>query len=205
MVNKLLVALSLFIGCNAQALTLFNKDTGYKVETSRVAHISGVIDVPALLAFEHEMANIIHKRGPLVIVIDSPGGRVDIDHFFVKMVEELKANGTKVICVVPRAAHSMAFNILNHCSVRLGGPQALFVVHKIAIGSLCDPGIRLTAKALREMADELDKSDVEFSAYNARAMHLTLDEYNTYSDRQEPWFSGDLYLQHYLNEIVTIK
>jgi ATP-dependent protease ClpP protease subunit len=108
-----------------------------------------------------------------------------------------------MICVAEENAHSMAFNILTACDVRLATDDAHFIVHKIAISGF-SPDVRITAKLLKSIADDLEHMDEPFRQSNSKAMHMSLEDYDRFADEQHCWSAPLLYLTGYLNGIATI-
>lgn len=170
--------------------------------TLKVAHVTGEINPFTDFSFELEMAATHAFKGPRVILIDSPGGQVDSGNAMIKTLEREKAEGTQVICVVTHQASSMAFNLLTHCDKRYASPKSFMMVHKIALGQAGDGSRRLTAKYLREMARDLDVMDEPFRRANAKAMHLSLKEYDFFADYETIWTAKKLLDIHYLDGIV---
>lgn len=170
--------------------------------TAKIAHIVGEINRESALAFEFEMMNTASLPGDRVILIDSPGGYVDYGNEMLAAIEAEQARGVRVVCVVVSDASSMAFDILTHCNVRLATPTARMVVHKIAMGGF-PTDVRMTAQHLREYADDLDRQEESFRRANAKAMHLSLKDYDYYADRETSWSSKDLLARGYLAGIVT--
>jgi ATP-dependent protease ClpP protease subunit len=134
------------------------------------------------------------------VIIESGGGSVDSGY---RIIKTLEAEHVPLVCVVLHAAHSMAFNILSHCTVRLATEDATFVVHKVAKGGIPD-GVRLTALNARRLADELEKVDEPLSEYNARAMHLNMKDYSKFADAERRWTAQELLSMHYLDGYATL-
>ncbi len=210
MVNKkwfLLLGALLALKCSisrGDAIHVVSKEAGIDITTTKIAHLTDVVDFLSKQVFDQEVASTISIAGPRVVIIDSPGGRVDAGNDMIETMELVRARGVKYICVTNHNAHSMAFNFLTHCDVRLATADSQFVVHKIAYGGI-EPGTRLTAKALKELADQLEEMDEVFRQLNSKVMHLTLKQYDTYADAQRMWSAATLYFTGYLHGIATIE
>lgn len=172
------------------------------VANPKVAHILGPIGRDTEYSFEMEMLQTGDLPGDRLIVIDSPGGEVGAGNQILDAIEREQVKGTRVTCVVIGNASSMAFNILTHCDVRLATATARMVVHKVAIYGTPD-GMRLTSTELRNIADDLDRTDAPFRRDNARAMHLSLADYDLFADKETCWSARTLLEIGYLNGIVA--
>lgn len=201
-IRVIVAAAALLVGSTGYCGHLTSSDKSLDLDTKKVVVIDTDIDEAASVKFLLQMAITSVLPGPRIIVIDSDGGSVPAGQTMIDIMEAEKAIGVKMVCVVTERAHSMAFNILTHCDVRLASPKSKFVVHKMAIRELIPPyGTRLTAKELRKIADDMDKSEIPYRRDNAQAMHLSFKQYDVYTDSETMW-SGKIlkrmgYLQGY--------
>jgi ATP-dependent protease ClpP protease subunit len=166
------------------------------LETKKVARIYGPITPESFDVFEKDMLSTASIPGDRIILINSPGGYIETGERMLKLMRMEKASGTRVVCFVTGSASSMAFNFLTHCDVRLMSPNKMSVVHKVARTILPS---RYTAKTLRIMADEIDKDDEPYRQANAKAMNLTLAQYDTFADLETYWKSETLLNMGYLH------
>lgn len=173
---------------------------GVDLKTDKVVHIAGVITVDSMIQFGAEMIQVAELPGPLVIVINSVGGRVDAGAGMLRMMYMAHTTGVKLVCVVPGVAASMAFNIMSFCDERYAVQDAQMVVHKVE--SRLDPTIRSTAKNLRKWADQIDIVDEPWRQANTKAMHLTITQYDRYADVETIFTAAQLKRLGYLNAIV---
>lgn len=171
----------------------------------KVAHIEHPIDGAQYEMFDKEMADTADLPGARIILIDSPGGDVYIGDMMVRLMKAEQARGVKEICVVEKGAHSMAFNFLTNCDVRLAIKGAFSVVHKVAAGGIDELGGRHTAQWFRHQADILEKLDEPYRQANARAMGLSLEDYDLYADEETPWSATTLVLMGYFQGFAVIK
>ncbi len=200
---KYLILLMLLVSQTASALHLTNKDAQLDVTTEKLTQIVGPINDDMVMQVYLQNERTSWMPGPRIILIDSGGGSVSSGQKLIEMLEAEKAQGILQVCVVTGQASSMAFNLLTHCDVRLAVRDAYMVVHKIFI--MGDPGIKMTAKNLRRLADELDRGDEPFRQANCKAMHITLSEYDRKADVDTAWSSEILFRLHYLNGIVKLQ
>lgn len=202
---KRLVAglLAFLLPLQSFAMTIHG-DLGQRIIPNRVVTIVGVIDEAMTASVSIQLRNSRGQKGPIVVDIESPGGSVDQGRKIISMLEHERAiSHAKLVCVVEHAAHSMAFAILTHCDVRLATKDSTMVVHKVALGG--DPGVRMSAKNLRRLADEMDKDDEAMIEENRAAMHLSRKDYDKYADVERQWTAKELLAMHYLDGIVTVS
>lgn len=197
----LLILLALW-SSNAQAIHVKAARVGLDFTTNKVVTVYGMVDDAMVDKYEADTKATTRLPGPRVVLIDSPGGYVASGSVLIQMMEQEKAAGIKQVCIVLHSASSMAFNLLTHCDVRLSVANAQMVVHKIETGWTND---RHTARNLRIMADEMDREDEPFRQANAKAMHLTLRQYDRYADAETDWNPQQLLKMHYLDAIIEIK
>lgn len=173
------------------------------ITTNKVIHLGDVVIGPKLDATVKEALDTGPLSGDRAIVINSNGGSVDLGATFIKaMAEEKIEGGGRIVCVVTGMAHSMAFNILTFCDVRLATKGSKMLVHKVRA---LVPRVLLTAAELRTIADGIDKTDAPYRKANAAAMHLTLKEYDTAADSERVWTAEELLKLKYIQDIVTVQ
>lgn len=200
----LLIALGILISNPAHSIMVKSLSGKFDITTERVAHITGSIETGAAKAFKKEMIETI-RAGDRVVLIDSGGGLVNEGNEMIALLNTERKEGTRIVCIVVKAAHSMAFNLLTTCDVRLATRKAFCLVHKIerqAVHQQFDG--RLTAKRLREIAKQLDISDEGFRQANSKLMGLSLEDYDMFADNETSWTADNLYKRHYLNDIADI-
>lgn len=175
----------------ANAEYVYAPDAGIDFTTNKVSNIIGVIDYSMLYRFYLEEQMTANLPGDRLIIISSPGGSMEIGNNMLSLIDQEKANGTRIICAVVGGASSMAFNILTHCDVRISSPDATFIVHPAEISEL--PGSeRHTAHNLRKVAKMLETYDAPFRFDNAKAMGLSLSKYDTYANAETEWQASKL-------------
>lgn len=197
--TKLLIALMFFVySANALGATVVCEEKNLTITTRKVAHLEGDIRPALAVTFASEMKATENIPGPRIIIIDSPGGSTRAGDQIIRLIEMEKKAGVKQVCIVLSGASSMAFNILTHCDIRLAYADAMMVVHKIAYYSLEGVVPRLTAYELRKVADELDRSDESYRQANAKAMGLSLKDYDRAADKDTAWSAETLINRNYL-------
>ncbi len=123
----------------------------------------------------------------------------------IEIMELEKLHKVRQVCVVTGSAHSMAFNILSHCDVRLSVPGTHMIVHQIAIsGTINCQRVRCTSTFLKDLAESLDKDDEDFRLLNSKAMGLTLKEYDFYAGKEHSWVPRELIKRKYLHGIAIV-
>lgn len=201
---KFFVVVGLLLTSICQAVHIQSKPAHIDIRTDKVSAIFGMIDDSLEADYAAQVAATISIKGPRVILINSPGGVVSSGAKIIDLMLIEKIHGTKMICVVGSMAHSMAFNILTFCDVRLSLPISRMVVHNIAVGGL-DPSNRGTAKNLRQIADDMEKVEQPYRLANAKAMHLSLPDYDLFAENETCWTAAKLYLMGYLDGIATYE
>lgn len=207
---KLLMSLALMLYVQyAYGATWNVQSKEYSIETDKIAHIEGYIDLSTQVKFKVDMIETKNLPGARLIIIDSPGGEVDIGLDIMKTMEDEKKLGVKEVCLVIGQASSMAFNFLTHCDVRLAVKGSSFLVHKVETVSIDMSfhmnGMRKTAHNLRIEAARLDALDEQFRVANAQAMGMDLPDYDFCANKETVWHTGMLHVRKYLTGVAIVK
>lgn len=173
-------------------------------EYKKVSYIEGAINDKLLKSFEAQYNRNSVSTGDRLILINSGGGKVDAGIGMLNLIEADKKKGTKIVCIVTHAAHSMAFNILTHCDKRYAFKKSFCLVHKIEM-STCGSKMRHTAKYYKNVSRYLDVYDEQFRSANAKAMGLTLDDYDWFADSEAIWSANSLINMGYLEGYAVVK
>jgi ATP-dependent protease ClpP protease subunit len=172
----------------------------------KVSHIEREFDTTLYYQFDKEMSDTLTLPGARIILINSPGGSIEVGKMMLKLLKAEQSRGVKEICVVEHAAHSMAFNFLSFCDVRLAVKGSFSVVHKVAIdGGIDDLPGRHTAAWFRKVADDMDQMDEEYRQKNSKVMHMSLKDYDMFADNETPWSATTLLLMGYFQGFAVIK
>lgn len=185
-----------------QGETIHIKSEGVDITTAKVARMEGMVDSTMERKFIGALFAHRNDDGPQIILINSRGGRVDSGKRMIEAMAAFKTSPT--VCVVEGDAMSMAFNFLSFCDVRLATKGSLLLAHKMAIGGMLPMDVRVTAKFLRQVADDMDKEEDQFRLQNAKAMGLSLPQYDVISDQEVMWEADSLVRGGYLQGIVTV-
>lgn len=175
------------------------------LNTAKVASIYGSISGDVADNFALQYLLTADFPGDRVIVIDSPGGLAAEGSAMIKTMEAEQSRGVHQICVVLRQASSMAFNFLTRCDLRLALPKAKLLMHKIAAGAVECAAYRCTSRHLREQAIRLEKLDEPFRRANARALGMSLKDYDLFCDNEHTWSAETLLKRGYLHGIASVN
>lgn len=207
MINKYLAFLAallfaLLIPTRALAVHVKADAIGLDLTTLKVASIEKEIMPNLAEDFAKQVFDTLKLPGDRVIVINSNGGSVDEGEKILHTIQAERAGGTRIVCIVTHEAHSMAFNILTQCDVRLAVAKSIMLVHKIRRISPCEG---CTAKLLRQWANDLDKSDEPYRQANRKAMGLSLEDYDLLADNETIWTAKTLLTRKYLHALATYE
>jgi ATP-dependent protease ClpP protease subunit len=100
-----------------------------KLDQSRLLTLSGIVDSRVFLLANRLVELAESGRGPIDIVISSPGGSVSHGLFLVQAIQAVKAKGVVVRCHVPTLAASMAYVVFTQCTERYALPYAQLLFH----------------------------------------------------------------------------
>lgn len=189
----------------ATAVRVVSPEVKVNINTDKVARIQGPIRYMSVGPFAMDLIQTAATPGDRIIVIDSIGGDVIAGQRIIKLMSVEQQAGTKMICVVTGNAISMAFNILTHCDVRLAAAKAKFMAHVVAAGQLTCENPRCTPERLRQIATELQDVDEPFRQANAKALGLTVKEYDVYASQEHTWTVDALLKRKYLHGVALIS
>lgn len=209
MFKRLLATIAIVLGVLAPspawAIHVISPEANIDLNTSKVTVLEGEITFKSVLAFARQVDATYQEPGDRVILINSPGGSVVAGQALIRIMEAEKLRGIKEICVVDTNAHSMAFNFLTHCDVRLAVQGSQMLMHKVAFEAIDCYSTRCTAKQLEEYAKDLEKADEPFRRDNAAALGISLSKYDKLADAQHMWTVQELLKLHYLQGIAVIQ
>ncbi len=197
----LLVALCLFLSQSAYATHIVSKAAHIDITTDKAVTLKGAITFTSARKLVKEMLSTLGNKGQRVVILNSPGGMVEAGKIIIEAIRAEQQIGP-VVCIADKEASSMAFNIISYCDVRLATAKTHSVVHKIRVAF--PPGVMLTSRRLREVADALDKSDEPFRRNNARRMHISLADYDLFADKETAWRVETLVAKGYYAGVCTI-
>lgn len=200
-ISLLFIAMSI---STAYAERVLSNVADIDLDTKKVIHINGSIDRTVVRSVATEGMNTQAIPGDRLVIISSRGGEVSAGKVILSMLLNEKKDhpGMRLICVADQEVDSMAFNILSFCDVRLATEETKFVAHKVR--DYYKGEIILTAKEMREKADEMDRLDEPYRQQNAKAMHLKLKDYDKYADDEKEWSVDELVKLKYLSGIAIL-
>lgn len=187
---------------NSNPVHVVSKEAHIDLTTKKIVHILGEVTERSMIAALAEEAATENLPGDRLVLIKSPGGDVMAGQKLIDGLTLEHNHGIRIVCVAMDMAHSMAFNTLSFCDIRLATKGTTMVVHKVAIGGL---DVRGTARNLRKVADELDKVDEPYAVQNSKMMRLERKIYDLYADLETEWTANILYSIGYLNGFAEIK
>jgi ATP-dependent protease ClpP protease subunit len=205
-VNSVILAtLFAFLPLTATPVHVISKQAHINLTTTKVAALIGDVDPSNAQKFEAEMALTADVPGDRLILINSNGGLVFSGEKMIKLMQAEQLRGIRQVCVVIHSAHSMAFNLLTHCDVRLALPKSNLLMHKIAEAGVIDcMSQRCTEIRLREIATEMRNVDEPYRQANSKALHMSLKDYDLFADEEHIWTTEALLKRKYLHGLAEI-
>lgn len=194
------LAIIFYHSSEASAFDLKVPTLGINLNTDKVTEVTTEIGADEYKKYSASVMKTLFVPGPRVVILNSPGGRIDIGNQIIALMELEKSLGTQQICIVNQYAHSMAFNILSHCDVRIAQPKAKMIFHKARIFAF---GMA-TAKDLRRVAKILDAADKPIAEFNRKVLGMSSKQYDKFSDAEFVWSSEDFLARGYIHAIVNI-
>lgn len=190
-------------GYKPRAFHVYSKQAGINLKTKKVSLLYGSINKMSRKIFELSALETTRYPGDRLILIDSTGGETAEGDEIVKLMEAERSHGTRIVCLVTGKAHSMAFNILTHCDVRLALEKARLCFHRIYYEAITATEFKnLTAKRLREIADDLDRGDQPYETANRTALKMSAQDYKMFADQDHIWRPGALIKRGYLHGLA---
>lgn len=151
-----LLGLLAALGFGAGAVKAYNTNEPH-LNPNRTVVVAGEIGPqtnPAVL----QLGVLSRSRGTVTVLIDSYGGRVPDGLKLIAQVENNKAAGNSVECVILNDSASMASWLFLHCSKRYMVPMAKLLFHQArtgVVGVYTEDGLRSVADKLREIDAQL--------------------------------------------------
>jgi ATP-dependent protease ClpP protease subunit len=167
--------------------SLYGKAKSVTVNLDSAVIISGPIFPESMKNRIKELIDL--QKNPEVqsvdIVLNSPGGEVYSTLMFISVMEQIKASGKEVRCVVLNGAASAAFQILSHCSQRVSMEHSFLLWHPVRIGlgfgasltpteavSLANHLVYLEDILIKDLRQTLKVSDEDFwKHYTLETLH----------------------------------
>jgi ATP-dependent protease ClpP protease subunit len=147
-------------------------------------HLTGPISDQMAAAFEQALAGATeHAAVAVLIVIDSPGGEVDAGR---RISRDIENSPVPVTCVVDGEADSMAFYVLQSCSVRAMTARSVLMTHEVV--QLIVGPVLFTAEELENLvAATRAESEALFHHCSSR-LRVSPAEYKRRTRRGRRWW-----------------
>lgn len=128
-----------------------------------------------LNAFEQVVST---KPEVIILEINSPGGGTEAGFKMMKVIED---SPIPVVCVVDEHAYSMAFRILQSCTLRFMTRRAQIMTHDTYFESVSGPATRTS---LRLLLKQLDNDHLAETEHYCRRLKVSLKECREKSERE---------------------
>lgn len=146
----------------------------------------GVIDAPHVIdtILGIELAAAVGAPS-VTVIIDSPGGFVNVGYVVIGTMQRARAQGTRVDCRVEGMAASMAAIVLEAgCSTRTMSRSSSLMFHEIYVGKVNGPQ---TIYTLRTTANGLEDDNRRSAVMIAWRMGMTAGEYLRWIAGRDRW------------------
>lgn len=140
-----IIMLGLSLGASAQ--------TFKPRDPTRTLSLIGAVDMSMLshATFVDQLSK--HSAEPIYMLINSPGGSLNVGMTFVDAMRAAKSRGVEFHCAVQIMAASMAFVILNECQHRYAVANARLLFHPVSL--------RSASRAVQELLVNLKHTQTE--------------------------------------------
>ena len=163
-----------------------------KIKPPNIINLSGIINNDSA----SDLVVQIHKmNGPVIIIIDSPGGSVFAG---LEIIKAIKHYPEPVMCVVDGIAASMAAVILESCDGRAATIYSVVMLH----GGSTQLDERVNEHELKEATQVLDVVNRAMAEIVAPRLGMTVDEYLALTEAHELWFTARQALEHHVIDKV---
>lgn len=132
----------------------------------------------------------IKGTDPVLIKIDSYGGRLSVGRLWIDAIRTLQRAGVQVHCLNARKAESMALYIYMYCDQRWAYWHSVFMFHPIR--RQIPPG-RYTAAELRQHWIEVDALEVPFKSKLRSMLPLDKETFEYHYSRETKWSARTLF------------
>jgi len=154
-----------------------------QLDQKKTVRIRGIINSQILLK-GREMMDMAKGADEITLLINSPGGIVNMGLMFIDLMEAAKARGTKIRCIVPNLAASMAFHILAHCDSRYTLSSAVLLWHPAKQGCfMC----ALSSDELIYQGTQLKLIEDPLNEYLIKTMNVDSDFFWYHYGHETPW------------------
>jgi ATP-dependent protease ClpP protease subunit len=148
--------------------------------------ITGQSIAPLKQALLQELADG-KVRPELQLIINSPGGSVFAGFQFLSIMKAAKAEGMRVVCIVPGLAASMAFQILTQCDERHVLNESMLLWHRARVMGINGP---MTAPQAEHLGRQLQETDDSIMDQLAAALSSMTRDAIVYHFERESFHGG---------------
>ena len=137
------------------------------------------------------------NKPEIVLYLNSPGGYVSEGDKLISYMNYRKQMGTKITCIA-QMAHSMAFNIMQNCDLRLVTATAQMMQHQISLGTQGELAkINSYLKMINQISKRLNKAA-------AKRIGISLEEFEK-RVQQDWWTYGeDIVKENVADELAVV-
>ena len=147
--------------------------------------LMGEIGANALgIADKIEQASRTEDRN-INIIINSPGGSVELGVSIISAIEIAKARGKTVTCIVTSQAASMAFYTLAHCTTRYALTYSFLLFHEPFASNIP----RMTGRDAAAFSEEILATQMELDNYTFNQMGGDRKDWDKASQTQREWMA----------------
>jgi ATP-dependent protease ClpP protease subunit len=157
-----------------------------KADPNKILTVVGEVDETILV--QAKKLNMLAGEPVIRILINSPGGNVITGNIFIQAMEDAKAKGSKIECLVTNLAASMGMHIFAHCDKRvvLSGGILLFHEARVVMQGA------FTARELAARANTLNALTFYLEHYLIEELGCDPEFYRVHNEGETLW-SAELF------------
>ncbi len=189
-----IVILGLFISQSLKAVDVV--DWSDKLVTPVLGEVG-----PGMFALASAIEAQSRTGDDIYLVISSPGGSIEVGTIVVSAMEVAKSRGSRIHCMVPTIAASMAMIFLDHCTDRYAFPESFMLFHE---GRTQAGG---TAREMSDAAEQLRILTAQMEERLLKNLGCSKEFFTRHSQAETLWtgFEFNLAFPSYLKIIRDIK
>lgn len=158
-------------------------------DPSKVMVIDGPITSQSIAPLKQVLLQELadgNVRPELQMILNSPGGSVFAGFQFISILKAAKAEGMRLVCIVPGMAASMAFQFLTICDERYVLNESMLLWHRARVGGVEGP---ITAPAAEHLSKQLQETDDSIMDQLVRVLPMNKKDI-TYHFEHESFHQG---------------
>ena len=140
---------------------------------------------------------IENKHNTIYIYINSPGGNVIAGLEIINYIKSLQRRDKQVICIAHNAM-SMAFVVFQYCSERYILYSSTLMQHQMSLG------VKGKLYDINSRMSYLNSLEVKINEYQAKRLHLSLDNFTKLIQNDWWLYSEDILLHKAADKIVSL-